>query len=78
MKKRIHSSLAYLTPDEYERKWHEQEGKNDNLQQEFLKFFHLLSEARGSLHCDRSLYFLFLALFTERRPANTKLLVAVF
>jgi transposase InsO family protein len=25
MKKRIHSSLGYLTPDEYERKWNEQQ-----------------------------------------------------
>lgn len=25
MKKRIHSSLGYLTPDEYEKKWNEQQ-----------------------------------------------------
>jgi transposase InsO family protein len=25
MGKRIHSSLGYLTPDEYERKWNEQQ-----------------------------------------------------
>ncbi len=35
MKKRIHSSLDYLTPDEYERKWNEQKGKNDKIQEEF-------------------------------------------
>jgi transposase InsO family protein len=35
MKKRIHSSLGYLTPDEYERKWNEQKGKNDMIQEEF-------------------------------------------
>lgn len=35
MKKRIHSSLGYLTPDEYERKWNEQKGKNDKIQEEF-------------------------------------------
>lgn len=34
MKKRIHSSLGYLTPDEYERKWSEQEEKNDNINEE--------------------------------------------
>ena len=28
MKKRIHSSLEYLTPDEYERKWNEQKKEN--------------------------------------------------
>ncbi|NJN57206.1 MAG: IS3 family transposase [Leptolyngbyaceae cyanobacterium SL_5_9] len=28
MKKRIHSSLNYLTPDEYEKKWNEQQKKN--------------------------------------------------
>lgn len=28
MKKRVHSSLDYLTPDEYERKWNEQEKEN--------------------------------------------------
>lgn len=28
MKKRIHSSLGYLTPDEYKRKWNEQKKKN--------------------------------------------------
>jgi putative transposase len=27
-KKRIHSSLGYLTPDEYERKWNEQQKRN--------------------------------------------------
>jgi transposase InsO family protein len=27
-KKRIHSSLNYLTPDEYEKKWNEQQKKN--------------------------------------------------
>ena len=31
MKKRIHSSLGYLTPDEYERQWNEQEKKNDTI-----------------------------------------------
>jgi putative transposase len=35
MKKRIHSSLGYLTPDEYERKWNEQKKKNDNIEEEF-------------------------------------------
>jgi transposase InsO family protein len=35
MNKRIHSSLNYLTPDEYERKWNEQNGKNDKIQEEF-------------------------------------------
>jgi transposase InsO family protein len=35
MKKRIHSSLGYLAPDEYERKWNEQKGKNDKIQEEF-------------------------------------------
>ncbi len=35
MKKRIHSSLGYLTPDEYERKWHEHKEKNDKIQEEF-------------------------------------------
>lgn len=33
MRKRIHSSLGYLTPDEYEREWSEQK-KNDNIQEE--------------------------------------------
>jgi transposase InsO family protein len=28
MKKRIHSSLNYLTPDEYEKRWNEQQKKN--------------------------------------------------
>jgi putative transposase len=28
MKKRIHSSLGYLTPDEYEKKWNEQQKEN--------------------------------------------------
>jgi transposase InsO family protein len=28
MKKRIHSSLNYLTPDEYEKKWNEQQKGN--------------------------------------------------
>lgn len=28
MKKRIHSSLGYLTPDEYEKKWNEQQKRN--------------------------------------------------
>ncbi|MBD3886853.1 IS3 family transposase [Phormidium tenue FACHB-886] len=28
MKKRIHSSLNYLTPDEYEKEWNEQQKKN--------------------------------------------------
>ena len=28
MKKRIHSSLGYLTPDEYEKKWNEQQKGN--------------------------------------------------
>jgi putative transposase len=28
MKKRIHSSLNYLTPDEYEKKWNKQQKKN--------------------------------------------------
>jgi putative transposase len=28
MKKRIHSSLGYLTPDEYERKWNKQKKEN--------------------------------------------------
>ncbi len=28
IKKRIHSSLGYLTPDEYEKKWNEQQKKN--------------------------------------------------
>jgi putative transposase len=28
MKRRIHSSLNYLTPDEYEKKWNEQQKKN--------------------------------------------------
>jgi transposase InsO family protein len=32
MKKRIHSSLGYLTPDEYERKWNEQKKKNDSIE----------------------------------------------
>jgi putative transposase len=35
MKKRIHSSLGYLTPDEYERQWNEQKKKNDNIGEEF-------------------------------------------
>ena len=29
MKKRIHSSLGYLTPEEYENKWNEQNKKNE-------------------------------------------------
>jgi putative transposase len=32
-KKRIHSSLSYLTPDEYERKWNEQKKKNDDIKE---------------------------------------------
>jgi transposase InsO family protein len=35
MKKRIHSSLGYLTPNDYERKWNEQKGKNGKVQEEF-------------------------------------------
>jgi transposase InsO family protein len=34
MKKRIHSSLSYLTPDEYEKKWNEQKQKNDDMREE--------------------------------------------
>ena len=33
MKKRIHSSLSYLTPDEYEKKWNEQKKKNDDIKE---------------------------------------------
>lgn len=33
MKKRIHSSLSYLTPDEYEKKWNEQKKKNDGIKE---------------------------------------------
>lgn len=33
-KKRIHSSLAYLTPDEYERKWNEQQKENRGTKEE--------------------------------------------
>ncbi len=35
MKKRIHSSLDYLTPDEYQRQWNEQQQKSDNLGEKF-------------------------------------------
>jgi putative transposase len=34
MKKRIHSSLGYLTPDEYERKWNEQKEKKYDTKEE--------------------------------------------
>lgn len=34
MKKRIHSSLGYLTPDEYESKWNEQQKKNHDTKEE--------------------------------------------
>jgi putative transposase len=34
MKKRIHSSLSYLTPDEYERTWNQQKKKNDSIEGE--------------------------------------------
>jgi transposase InsO family protein len=33
-KKRIHSSLGYLTPDEYERKWNEQQKENRDTKEE--------------------------------------------
>jgi transposase InsO family protein len=33
MKKRIHSSLGYLTPDEYERQWNRQKKKNDSIEE---------------------------------------------
>jgi hypothetical protein len=33
MKKRIHSSLGYLTPDEYEKKWNEQKNKNSDIKE---------------------------------------------
>lgn len=33
-KKRIHSSLGYLTPDEYERKWNEQQKGNRGTKEE--------------------------------------------
>lgn len=33
-KKRIHSSLDYLTPDEYERKWNEQQNRNRGTKEE--------------------------------------------
>lgn len=34
MRKRIHSSLGYLTPDEYEQKWNEQKKKNHDTNKE--------------------------------------------
>ena len=34
MKKRIHSSLSYLTPDEYEQKWNEHKRKNGDIKEE--------------------------------------------
>jgi putative transposase len=34
MKKRIHSSLGYLTPDEYERKWHNQQNQKCDTKEE--------------------------------------------
>lgn len=34
MKKRIHSSLGYLTPNEYESKWHEQKKKSYGKKEE--------------------------------------------
>ncbi|MGA7936261.1 MAG: hypothetical protein WCA35_22090, partial [Kovacikia sp.] len=49
MKKRIHSSLSYLTPDEYEKKWNEQQKRNVIQRKNFLKVFDLLSEFMGSL-----------------------------
>ncbi len=33
MKKRIHSSLGYLTPDEYESQWNGQKKKNDSIEE---------------------------------------------
>jgi putative transposase len=33
MQKRIHSSLGYLTPNEYERKWNEQKKENDDIKE---------------------------------------------
>jgi len=33
MKKRIHSSLGYLTPDEYEKKWNEQRKENHDIRE---------------------------------------------
>jgi len=33
-KKRIHSSLTYLTPDEDERKWNEQQKENRGTKEE--------------------------------------------
>ncbi len=35
MKKNIHSSLGYLTPDEYEKQWNEYNKENNNLEEEF-------------------------------------------
>ncbi len=34
MKKRIHSSLGYLTPDEYEKKWEEQRNQKCDIKEE--------------------------------------------
>lgn len=34
MKKRIHSSLGYLTPDEYEKKWEEQHNQKCDIKEE--------------------------------------------
>lgn len=36
MKKRIHSSLGYLTPDEYERKWNEQQNEVNDINEKLL------------------------------------------
>ncbi len=33
MKKRIHSSLSYLTPEEYEQKWNEQQKKKHDIKE---------------------------------------------
>jgi hypothetical protein len=34
MKKRIHSSLGYLTPEEYEQKWNKQQNKKRDIKEE--------------------------------------------
>jgi transposase InsO family protein len=34
MRKRIHSSLGYLTPSEYEMKWNEQKQDNYDIKEE--------------------------------------------
>jgi hypothetical protein len=33
MRKRIHSSLGYLTPDEYEKKWNEQKKEKHDIRE---------------------------------------------